>query len=195
MRGLLLPVTAILLAACTSTSDVPQSDGAGGGAGTSSEAGTGGSAGGSTACPETMPALGSDCSFTGDTDFGGTPVCVYEDPTDKSPTGCLWYLGCPAGKVGSAGMLLFGLGCPTEVPVDGDSCTCGEHLWGEASSPSTGTGPASGVCAYPCDGGIILAHCSNGKLAAEAPGSVRWKVDSCGQVEPPDAGHDAPSGD
>jgi hypothetical protein len=135
----------------------------------------------STACPATMPTIGSDCSFVGDDkSFSTTPVCKYHDPTaPSSDAKCKWFLACNGGKVASAGVETIAVGCPETPPVDGTSCTCGGHGYGESSG---------GSCTYPCDGGTFVARCDlGGMLSPSAPGSVKWKVTSCGAS---DAGGD-----
>jgi hypothetical protein len=139
----------------------------------SSRGETGADAGGRPAdCPATSPILDEPCSFTSD--------CAYFDPTTADAGfGCWFSFACRDGRVARGPIQLFALGCPTERPVNGRSCTCGWHLFGESSF---------GDCEYPCVGGKMVATCGGGDAWSSGPGSATWSLSSCISTDAGDDG-------
>lgn len=113
-------------------------------------------------CPATWPTLGESCTFTS--------FCEYADYTAADAgLGCRYAFTCNEGRVGRAAAL-FAAGCPAAPPVNGTSCTCGWHLFGEADG---------GHCEYPCAGGKIVATCSGTGEWSTGPGNETWSVSGC----------------
>ena len=130
--------------------------------------GDGSSDGAGTGCPSSMPNLGVPCSFTG--------ICSYPDPNAPTTALCNFKLACAGGSVARGDFSAFAVACPTELPTNDTLCTCGFHLFGEASG---------GVCNFSCGGGSITARCKEtGGLGASGE---KWSVSAC---EAPDAATD-----